>query len=328
MVRKKKVVSKSKVVATVVGVDEPVKDLPSILDDGLCSETQTEVFFLCEDIETKISPGCSQSKSATRWAEEVENEESEAVLGANPPFRVFEGFVKRIWGHLGIDKIIRMHSGFTLFSFRDEVTRDIVLEIEVVHFDKKPMVLRPWSVDMDTVNMVRSVPVWIRLNSLGLQYWSRNNLSAMVSIIGKPIMIDKVTKDGSIVLFARVLVDMEISDNPPKMISYINERNQLMDQSVEYDWLPTKCTACDLLGHTVANCSKDKGLVWVGKQKGNHNGDQEKGRTEASAAAQGKNKKIVRPNKKDKLVTVQKNVIGEAKAIEASQEIDTGAGND
>uniref|UniRef100_A0A803Q312 DUF4283 domain-containing protein n=1 Tax=Cannabis sativa TaxID=3483 RepID=A0A803Q312_CANSA len=31
------------------------------------------------------------------------------VLGANPPFKVFEGFVKRIWGNLGIEKVVRMH---------------------------------------------------------------------------------------------------------------------------------------------------------------------------------------------------------------------------
>uniref|UniRef100_A0A803QQP0 DUF4283 domain-containing protein n=1 Tax=Cannabis sativa TaxID=3483 RepID=A0A803QQP0_CANSA len=47
--------------------------------------------------------------------------------------------------------------------------------------------------DMDVVKMVRSVPVWIRLNGLGLQYWGKNNLSAMVSTIDKPIMVDKVT---------------------------------------------------------------------------------------------------------------------------------------
>ncbi|XP_062114706.1 uncharacterized protein LOC133825825 [Humulus lupulus] len=187
------------------------------------------------------------------------------VLGANPPFRVFEGFVKRVWGNLGVDKIVRMHSGFTLVNFMDEATRDLILETGVIHFDKKPIVLCPWTTDMDSVRMVKSVPVWIRLNGLGLQYWGKNSLSALVSTIGKPIMVDKVTQSREMVKYARVLVDMEISDYPPKSIAYINERGQLVEQSVEYEWLPSKCAVCAQLGHIVANCNKEKGVVWKKK---------------------------------------------------------------
>ncbi|XP_062074986.1 uncharacterized protein LOC133778993 [Humulus lupulus] len=143
---------------------------------------------------------------AQLYMEEVETEASFwknaivcIVLGANPPFRAFEGFVKRIWGNLGVDMIVRMHSGFTLVNFRDEATRDLILETGVIHFDQKPVVLRPWTPDMDSVRMVKSVPVWIRLNGLGLQYWGKNNLSAMVSTIGRPVMVDKVTQSRSMV---------------------------------------------------------------------------------------------------------------------------------
>uniref|UniRef100_A0A803QD15 Uncharacterized protein n=1 Tax=Cannabis sativa TaxID=3483 RepID=A0A803QD15_CANSA len=93
------------------------------------------------------------------------------VLGANPPFRVFEGFIKRVRGNLGIEKIVSMHSGFTL-----------------------------------------------------------DNLSAHVSTIGNPIIVDKVTFSRTMVKYARM------------------------------------CATCDFLGHIVANCNKGKGVVW--KKKG------------------------------------------------------------
>uniref|UniRef100_A0A803P4A6 Reverse transcriptase domain-containing protein n=1 Tax=Cannabis sativa TaxID=3483 RepID=A0A803P4A6_CANSA len=204
------------------------------------------------------------------------------VLGANPPFRVFEGFVKRIWGNLGIDKVVRMHSGCTLVNFRDEATRDLILAAGVIHFDRKLVVLRPWSTEIDAMKMVNSVPVWIRLNGLGLHYWGKKNLSALVSTIGKPIMIDKVTQERSMVKFARVLVDIEISDEPPKTISFINEKKQPVEQTIEYEWLPTTCVACAGLGHTVVNCNKEKKVVWkkksvaektAPKEQGNDHGD-------------------------------------------------------
>uniref|UniRef100_A0A803NJD2 RNase H type-1 domain-containing protein n=1 Tax=Cannabis sativa TaxID=3483 RepID=A0A803NJD2_CANSA len=80
--------------------------------------------------------------------------------------------------------------------------------------------------------MVQSVQVWIRLNGLGLQ-WGKNNLSALVSTIGKPIMVEKFTLNRSMVKFARVLVDIANSDNPSKIISFINERKQLVEQTIE-----------------------------------------------------------------------------------------------
>ncbi|XP_062089518.1 uncharacterized protein LOC133796053 [Humulus lupulus] len=188
------------------------------------------------------------------------------VMGANSPLPVFEGFINRIWGKLGIDRIVRMNSGYTMVKFRDEATRDLVLESGVVHFDRKPVILKPWTADIESLRSINSVPVWIHLPGLGLQYWGTNCLSALVSTIGKPIMIDKITKDRSMIKFARILVDMEISDSLLKFISYINERGQVMDQMIEYEWMPTKCPQCKKLGHTVSTCKFVEGLVWRKKE--------------------------------------------------------------
>ncbi|XP_062089117.1 uncharacterized protein LOC133795676 [Humulus lupulus] len=119
------------------------------------------------------------------------------VLGSNPPFAVFEGFINIIWGKLGIERIARMNAGYTLVKFRDEATQDMVLEAGVVHFDRKPVILRPWPTDLNTMRLVKSVPIWVRLPGLGLQYWGVKCLSALVSTIGKPMLVEKVTKERS-----------------------------------------------------------------------------------------------------------------------------------
>ncbi|XP_062100877.1 uncharacterized protein LOC133806806 [Humulus lupulus] len=139
------------------------------------------------------------------------------VLGANPPMAVFEGFIKRVWGHLGIAQISRMTLGLTLVKFNDEATRDHVLENGVLQFDRKPVIIRPWIVDLSAIRLIRSVPLWIRLHDLGLQYWGSKCISALVSTIGKPLLVDKLTRERSRIQFARVLVEMEITDNPPQI---------------------------------------------------------------------------------------------------------------
>uniref|UniRef100_A0A803PMN7 DUF4283 domain-containing protein n=1 Tax=Cannabis sativa TaxID=3483 RepID=A0A803PMN7_CANSA len=218
-------------------------ELPSIQEDD--AATKSEVFLdTCEELKPawkeEISVPAIQTPSARSWADEAEAHDfQESAKIAWSKFKVNQvrtpssqlNFTEPLeigdQGNLGVKRIVRMHSGFTLVSFKDEVTRDIILETGVIQFDKKPVVLRPWTVDMDATQMIRSVPVWIRLNGLGLQYWGKKNLSALISTIGKPITADKVALERSMIKFARVLVDVEIKDDPPRTIAFVNEKGQL-----------------------------------------------------------------------------------------------------
>ncbi|XP_062075302.1 uncharacterized protein LOC133779348 [Humulus lupulus] len=78
--------------------------------------------------------------------------------------------------------------------------------------------------------------------------------------------MDKVTKDKSMVKFARVLVDVEISDKIPQCISFLNEKGQLMEQPIDFEWLPTRCSCCKNLGHGASNCKRSQEVQWKPKQ--------------------------------------------------------------
>ncbi|XP_062106727.1 uncharacterized protein LOC133818056 [Humulus lupulus] len=187
------------------------------------------------------------------------------VMGANPPMTIFEGFIKRVWGHLGIAQISRMIMGLTLVKFNDEATRDHVLENGILQFDRKPVIVRPWTTDLSAIRLIRSVPLWVRLHDLRLQYWGSKCLSALVSTVGKPLLVDKFTRERSRVQFARVLVEMEITDDPPRSLQFVNEYGQIIEQGIEYEWLPTKCKTCSGFGHSMADCRKSVKPMWVEK---------------------------------------------------------------
>ncbi|XP_062118703.1 uncharacterized protein LOC133832366 [Humulus lupulus] len=155
--------------------------------------------------------------------------------------------------------------GLTIVKFNDEATRDLVLETRIVQFDKKPVIVRPWTQDLDTVRLVCSVPLWIRLPNLGLQYWGQKFLSALVSTIRKPIMVDKFTKERSMIRFTRVLVEMEITDDPPFIIYFVNGKGKVQEQFVEYEWLPIKCNNWKGFGHNMAECKKNGLKTWAKK---------------------------------------------------------------
>uniref|UniRef100_A0A803QBA8 Uncharacterized protein n=1 Tax=Cannabis sativa TaxID=3483 RepID=A0A803QBA8_CANSA len=78
----------------------------------------------------------------------------------------------------------------------------------VAHFDNKPVIMRPWSPDLDVAKLNKSVPVSVKIHGLGLPYWGMNYLISLVSTISTLIVVDQITKDCSQAQFAPVLVDI------------------------------------------------------------------------------------------------------------------------
>ena len=184
-----------------------------------------------------------------------------SVMGANPPFEIMKGYLKRIWANLEIDRILYVRKGVFLVRFahlRDKIS---VEKRGIYFFDSKPMLVKGWNPNMDLqTESIRSLPIWIQLPALDIKYWGIESLSKIGSILGIPIKTDKYTKEKQAIRYARLLVEMTIEGPFPEQIDFFNEEGILIRQSVTYEWIPSKCTHCDMLGHTEAVCKK-KGEV-------------------------------------------------------------------
>jgi len=78
--------------------------------------------------------------------------------------------------------------------------------------------------------------------------------------LGIPIKTEKYTEEKQVIRYARLLVEMPIEGPFPNYIEFFNEDEILIWQPVSYEWLPTKCTHCAMLGHTEEVCKK-KGVI-------------------------------------------------------------------
>ncbi|XP_021867167.2 uncharacterized protein [Spinacia oleracea] len=118
---------------------------------------------------------------------------------------------------------------------------------------------KPWSVDMDMEKEeIKSVPIWIQL-SLNFKYWGEKSLFKIVSQLGKPIKRDAATV---------MLVDMPITQNLPDQVSFMNEHGELVQVPITYEWRPTVCDNCRLVGHLTTECKKGKTKkIWVQKKQ-------------------------------------------------------------
>lgn len=66
------------------------------------------------------------------------------VLGANPPQNVMDGFVRRIWGKYGVDKVSQVERGIYLVRFTTMENCSKVLNGGHQFFDSKPLIVKPW----------------------------------------------------------------------------------------------------------------------------------------------------------------------------------------
>ncbi|XP_042487274.1 uncharacterized protein LOC122067493 [Macadamia integrifolia] len=180
-----------------------------------------------------------------------------------------------------------MGLGYTLFQFEAEKDMTNIWKQSPIKIGRQFIRFQRWKPDFNIHdNSPISKLVWIRFPGLPFEYWHERILLSMAKAVGRPLDIDKRTRNASIGNFARVLVEMDSSVQRLEEIQV--ERRQpgtgdlfWFKQKIIYEDALGKCGFCKKLGHTIQNCKekritdaarKDKddacgvvGAVWVEK---------------------------------------------------------------
>ncbi|KAL9227731.1 hypothetical protein vseg_003383 [Gypsophila vaccaria] len=191
------------------------------------------------------------------------------ILGANPPVSVVTGFINRIWGKHGIDKISFMNNGVFLVRFN---TQEQMLK--VVHegyklFDNKLVVVEQWFPDVELKKSAEViVPVWMKLHKLPLKYWGAA-LEKIAGIVGKYMKPDSTTEQKTRLAYARVLIQVTLGELP-KAVTFRDAEGNLETVLVEFEWQPVQCLKCQGFGHISVNYKRAEGgqvrkKTWVAK---------------------------------------------------------------
>uniref|UniRef100_A0A803NBH9 DUF4283 domain-containing protein n=1 Tax=Chenopodium quinoa TaxID=63459 RepID=A0A803NBH9_CHEQI len=154
------------------------------------------------------------------------------TIAANPHIKTFEGFCYRIWGKLNVDKVIPLRRGIFLIRFLNSETRDKALTALNFLMDKKP-------------------------------YWGKSCLEKIVGLIGKPIRPDAATLSRDRVAYVRYLVEMDLKQEFPNKIDFLNEKGILFEQNLTWEWKPQWCSVCGGMGRANGTCQKKtEKMVW------------------------------------------------------------------
>ncbi|XP_074300630.1 uncharacterized protein LOC141631922 [Silene latifolia] len=134
------------------------------------------------------------------------------ILGANPPWDIVEGFIRRLWINHQVDMLSFLPNGVFLVRFKSRAAREAVLKQGHFLFDNKPLIVRPWSPEIELVkHEVKSVPVWIRLLNLPLKFWGKG-IAHISGLVGKFIKCDIATEERTRLGYARAMIEMNLGD--------------------------------------------------------------------------------------------------------------------
>lgn len=125
--------------------------------------------------------------------------------------------------------------------------------------------------------VLRSVPIWVKLLNLPLNCWSMDSLSRITSVLGVPVCADECTTRQLRISFARVLVDIDVTKPLPKAIWIQDPNGNQVEQTVRYEWTPPFCKTCNKVGHDCLSKKKPEQprpkqqgkQQWVPKPKSN-----------------------------------------------------------
>lgn len=145
--------------------------------------------------------------------------------------------------------------GYFIMKFKSMKDSEDVMMKGLYSIRNLPMVLLEWRPDFSMErDMLRSVPIWVKLPNLPVQMWGDSSLGKIGSVIGTPLYTDECTTEKLMVSYARILVEVDVTQKLHDEI-VINFEGEERNQKVEYEWRPKYCEVCQKVGHV---CRKEK----------------------------------------------------------------------
>ncbi|GAV80177.1 DUF4283 domain-containing protein/zf-CCHC_4 domain-containing protein, partial [Cephalotus follicularis] len=163
--------------------------------------------------------------------------------------------LEREWGQVGHFSFHVVGNGVYLVKFDNGQARDWIMDNGRWDIWGYHLTLRKWSKGMSlTLEDCKSIPVWVKLSKIPVQFLTKMGLSYIASVIGKPLHMDLSTTNRYALNFARVCIDMAASSSFSESIILELEDGSTTTIGVQYPWRPASCTLCKVFEHSNKTC--------------------------------------------------------------------------
>ena len=161
------------------------------------------------------------------------------VVGYRPSLTMFSAFIKSKWPILDYTSVILHDDGYFLVKCNSEADVMMLIRRGKFTFVKRPVLVRKWDDQFNFErDILRVVPVWVRLLNLPTKFWGVKSLSCIGGLLGVPIAADGCTSNQTKVNYARLLVKVDDSKPLPKTLLVEDEEGHIHEQSFFIEWIP------------------------------------------------------------------------------------------
>ncbi|XP_021767734.1 uncharacterized protein LOC110732124 [Chenopodium quinoa] len=145
------------------------------------------------------------------------------VIGYYPTIAVVHRYIAENWNVVAKPDVFWHDNRYFLIKFQNFDDMNVVLNASPHMFFGKAAIVKPWSKKFDFhAEILRTVPIWVKLPNLPLNCWGVDTLSRLGSVLGVPLCADECTSKHLRVSFARLLIEVDVTKTLPKNI-YVPE---------------------------------------------------------------------------------------------------------
>ncbi|XP_070022733.1 uncharacterized protein [Nicotiana sylvestris] len=113
------------------------------------------------------------------------------VVGNTPSIGAIERFINNQWASVQKPKVLFHNEGYFIVLLSTNQEKERVLMNDPYTINNMLVIMRQWSENFDfNEEVLRTIPLWIKLPNLPLNLWSNQALSKTGSGLGKPIYAD------------------------------------------------------------------------------------------------------------------------------------------
>ncbi|GLJ44228.1 hypothetical protein SUGI_0923740 [Cryptomeria japonica] len=175
-------------------------------------------------------------------------------VGPKMPRKIIRTWVDKNWGKHVVIKFLPKN--FFVVVFKDGMDKDYTLDLKNWFLDTYPLYIQPWAPNFDPTSLAEyETPVWIRLFSLPIEYWSDQSLEKIGQTLGILLEIDEGIIEQDLYTYAR-LKNVAVKKIPQSitLLSMDGEwiQNIEIEKEIEKEIKP--CTKCGSRLHQTKSC--------------------------------------------------------------------------
>ncbi|XP_042483496.1 uncharacterized protein LOC122063868 [Macadamia integrifolia] len=171
---------------------------------------------------------------------------------------------KEAWNLKGSVTLAPLGKGFILLRFEIEGDMSSMWKRGPVKVKGQVIRFQRWRPEFSIHDdHTQTKLVWIRYPELPMEYWHERILLSMAKASGRPVEIDRRTRNATMGSYARILVEVEIGGSRVEEIQV--ERKQprtntlfWFKQRILYEDEIDRCFFCKKLGHSINQCREKK----------------------------------------------------------------------